>query len=51
LFHSFGQTCCLNTGIRAGVPAMYQALLHYPDRARYDVSSLRLSETSPVASF
>ena len=69
LFHSFGQTCCLNTGIRAaacltmiprfepgkaleiiqrdnvtlfaGVPTMYHALLNYPDRARYDVSSLR----------
>ena len=69
LFHSFGQTCCLNTGVRAGacltmiprfepgkaleiiqrdkvtlfegVPTMYHALLNYPDRTRYDVSSLR----------
>jgi long-chain acyl-CoA synthetase len=69
LFHSFGQTCCLNTGVRAGacltmiprfepgkaleiiqrdkvtlfdgVPTMYHAMLNYPERARYDVSSLR----------
>jgi long-chain acyl-CoA synthetase len=69
LFHSFGQTCCLNTGVRAGscltmmprfdpgkaleiiqrdkvtifdgVPTMYHAMLNYPDRERYDVSSLR----------
>ena len=70
LFHSFGQTCCLNAGVRAGacltmiprfepgkaleiiqrdkvtlfdgVPTMYHALLNYPDRAQYDVSSLRM---------
>ena len=70
LFHSFGQTCCLNAGVRAGacltmiprfepgkaleiiqrdkvtlfdgVPTMYHALLNYPDRTRYDVSSLRI---------
>ena len=70
LFHSFGQTCCLNTSVRAGacltliprfepdkaleiiqrdrvtlfdgVPTMYHAMLNYPDRDRYDVSSLRL---------
>jgi long-chain acyl-CoA synthetase len=70
LFHSFGQTCCLNTGVRAGacltmiprfepgkaleviqrdkvtlfdgVPTMYHAMLNHPERARYDVSSLRL---------
>jgi long-chain acyl-CoA synthetase len=69
LFHSFGQTCCLNAGVRAGacltmiprfeprkaleivqrdkvtlfegVPTMYHALLNYPDRTGYDVSSLR----------
>ena len=69
LFHSFGQTCCLNAGVRAGacltmiprfepgkaleiiqrdkvtlfdgVPTMYHALLNYPERTRYDVSSLR----------
>jgi long-chain acyl-CoA synthetase len=68
LFHSFGQTCCLNTGVRAGacltllprfepgkaleiiqrdrvtlfdgVPTMYHALLNYPGREQYDVSSL-----------
>ena len=69
LFHSFGQTCCLNTGVRAGacltmiprfepgkaleiiqrdkvtlfdgVPTMYHAMLNYPEREQYDVSSLR----------
>jgi long-chain acyl-CoA synthetase len=69
LFHSFGQTCCLNTGVRAGacltmiarfepakaleiierdkvtlfdgVPTMYHAMLHYPQREQHDVSSLR----------
>jgi long-chain acyl-CoA synthetase len=70
LFHSFGQTCALNTSVAAGscltllprfdpakaleiverdrvtvfegVPTMYNAMLHQPDRERYDVSSLRL---------
>ncbi len=70
LFHSFGQTCCLNTAVRAGacltliprfdpgtaleiierervtlfdgVPTMYHAMLHQPDRERHDVSSLRM---------
>ncbi len=70
LFHSFGQTCCLNTAVRAGacltliprfepgkaleiierervtlfdgVPTMYHAMLHEPDRERYDVSSLNM---------
>ena len=69
LFHSFGQTCCLNTAVRTGacltlmprfephkaleiiqrdgvtlfdgVPTMYHAMLHYPERDRYDVSCLR----------
>jgi long-chain acyl-CoA synthetase len=69
LFHSFGQTCCLNAGVRGGacltmiprfepgkaleiiqrdkvtlfdgVPTMYHAMLNYPERERYDVSSLR----------
>jgi long-chain acyl-CoA synthetase len=69
LFHSFGQTCALNTAVAAGaalalvprfspqavleviarervtvfegVPTMYSALLHFPDRHAYDVSSLR----------
>ena len=75
LFHSFGQTCCLNAGVRAGacltmiprfepgkaleivqrdkvtlfegVPTMYHALLNYPDRTRYDVSSC--APASPAA--
>jgi long-chain acyl-CoA synthetase len=70
LFHSFGQTCCLNAGVGAGacltmiprfeptkaleivqrdkvtlfdgVPTMYHALLNYPERAHYDVASLRM---------
>ena len=70
LFHSFGQTCCLNTAVRAGacltmiprfepgkaleiiqrdkvttfdgVPTMYHAMLNHPERARYDISSLRI---------
>jgi long-chain acyl-CoA synthetase len=69
LFHSFGQTCCLNNAVRSGacltmlarfspdkaleiiqrdrvtvfegVPTMYQAMLNFPDRERYDVSQLR----------
>jgi long-chain acyl-CoA synthetase len=69
LFHSFGQTCCMNNAVRAGacmtmiprfepgkaleiiqrdgvtlfegVPTMYHAMLHHPERERYDVSSLR----------
>ena len=69
LFHSFGQTCCMNNAVRAGacltmiprfepgkaleiiqrdgvtlfegVPTMYHAMLNYPERERYDVSSLR----------
>jgi long-chain acyl-CoA synthetase len=70
LFHSFGQTCCMNASIRKGacmtlmprfdaeqaleivardkvtildgVPTMFHALLHHPDRDRYDVSSVRV---------
>jgi long-chain acyl-CoA synthetase len=69
LFHSFGQTCALNTSVASGatlalvprfspqavleviaregvtvfegVPTMYAALLHFPNRHAYDVSSLR----------
>jgi len=69
LFHSFGQTCCMNNAVRAGacltmiprfdpdkaleiierdrvtlfegVPTMYHAMLHHPERERHDVSSLR----------
>jgi long-chain acyl-CoA synthetase len=69
LFHSFGQTCCMNNAVRAGacltmiprfdpakaleiiqrdevtlfegVPTMYHAMLHHPEREQYDVSSLR----------
>jgi long-chain acyl-CoA synthetase len=70
LFHSFGQTCCLNGAVSAGacvtmiprfepgkaleviqrdkvtlfdgVPTMYHAMLHHPDREGADVSSLRM---------
>jgi long-chain acyl-CoA synthetase len=70
LFHSFGQTCCLNGAVKAGgcltmiprfdpakaleiiqrdkvtifegVPTMYHALLHHPNRGDYDVSCLRI---------
>jgi long-chain acyl-CoA synthetase len=70
LFHAFGQTCSLNTGmlngavlsmiprfdagkaleiiqrdnvsIFQGVPTMFVAMLHHPERERYDVSSLRI---------
>jgi long-chain acyl-CoA synthetase len=69
LFHSFGQTSCMNNAVRAGacltliprfdagkaleiierdrvtlfegVPTMYHAMLHHPEREHYDVSSLR----------
>jgi long-chain acyl-CoA synthetase len=69
LFHAFGQTCCMNSAVRAGgcltmiprfepgkameiiqrdkvtlfegVPTMFHAMLHHPERERYDVSSLR----------
>jgi long-chain acyl-CoA synthetase len=77
LFHSFGQTCTLNTAVAAGasltvlprfepaqalrllaqhgatvfagVPTMYSALLHVPDRAAYDVSALRVSVSGGAA--
>jgi long-chain acyl-CoA synthetase len=70
LFHSFGQTSCMNTSVTAGatftllprfdpgttleilerdrvtvfegVPTMYSALLHHPQRDAYDLSALRL---------
>jgi long-chain acyl-CoA synthetase len=70
LFHSFGQTCTMNSAVRTGasldlmprfdatralelmdrdgvtifqgVPTMYHALLHHPERDRYDTSNLRL---------
>jgi long-chain acyl-CoA synthetase len=70
LFHSFGQTCGMNTSILVGacltliarfdpakalqvigrdkvtlfegVPTMYAAMLHHPDRENADLSSLRL---------
>jgi long-chain acyl-CoA synthetase len=69
LFHSFGQTCSMNSAVRAGacldlvprfdatrvlelmdrdgvtifqgVPTMYHALLHHPERDRYDTAKLR----------
>jgi len=77
LFHSFGQTCTLNTAVAAGatltvlprfdpaqalrmladhhatvfagVPTMYNALLHVPDRAGYDVSALRVCVSGGAA--
>ncbi len=77
LFHSFGQTCTLNTAIAAGaslivlprfdparalpllvehratvfagVPTMYSALLHRPDRGDYDVSALRVCVSGGAA--
>jgi long-chain acyl-CoA synthetase len=70
LFHSFGQTCCMNAAISAGatltliprfdpakaleiiqrdhvnvfegVPTMYGAMLHEPEREKYDTSTLEL---------
>ena len=77
LFHSFGQTCTLNTAVAAGatltvlprfdpaqalrmlaehratifagVPTMFSALLHAPDRGDYDVSALRVSVSGGAA--
>ncbi len=77
LFHSFGQTCTLNTAVAAGatltvlprfdpaqalrmladhhatvfagVPTMYSALLHVPDRADYEVSALRVAVSGGAA--
>jgi long-chain acyl-CoA synthetase len=77
LFHSFGQTCGLNTAVSVGacltlvarfapgtvlevlqrdrvtvfegVPTMYVALLGEPDRARYDVSALRMCVSGGAA--
>jgi long-chain acyl-CoA synthetase len=70
LFHSFGQTSCMNASVSGGacltllprfdagkalailerdrvtvfegVPTMYSALLHHPERDRFDLSALRL---------
>jgi long-chain acyl-CoA synthetase len=77
LFHSFGQTCTLNTAVAAGaslsvlprfdpaqalrlvadhratvfagVPTMYSALLHVPNRADFDVSALRVCVSGGAA--
>src|SRR5262245_19700179 len=77
LFHSFGQTCGLNTAVSVGacltlvsrftpeqalrvlerdrvtvfegVPTMYVALLGHEDRARYDVSALRVCVSGGAA--
>jgi long-chain acyl-CoA synthetase len=77
LFHSFGQTCTLNSAVAAGaslallprfdpaaaldviaklrmtvlagVPTMYAALLALPDRAAYDVSTLRVCVSGGAA--
>ncbi len=70
LFHSFGQTCCMNAAIAAGgtlsliprfdpgkaleiiqrdkvnvfegVPTMYNAMLHHPERDQFDTSTLQV---------
>ncbi len=70
LFHSFGQSCIMNTVLAMGstmslmprfdpakameiverdrvthfaaVPTMWVTMLHHPDRAKYDMSSLRM---------
>jgi long-chain acyl-CoA synthetase len=70
LFHTFGQTCCMNVSVSAGatlsliprfdptkaleiiardkvtifegVPTMYGAMLHTPDRESYDTSTLQV---------
>ncbi|HTM52910.1 MAG TPA: long-chain fatty acid--CoA ligase [Pirellulales bacterium] len=70
LFHSFGQSCVMNTVLALGstmtcmprfdpalalqmierdkvthfaaVPTMYHTMLNHPDRAKYDLSSLRM---------
>jgi long-chain acyl-CoA synthetase len=77
LFHAFGQTCSLNTGmanaamlsmiprfdpgkaleiierdsvtIFEGVPTMFTAMLHHPERERYDVSCLRVCVSGGAA--
>jgi long-chain acyl-CoA synthetase len=77
LFHSFGQTCGLNTAVAAGaslaliprfdperalevierdhvtvfegVPTMYAAMLHHPERERFDVTSLRVCVSGGAA--
>jgi long-chain acyl-CoA synthetase len=70
LFHTFGQTCCMNVAVSAGatlsliprfdpakaleiigrdkvtvfegVPTMYGAMLHCPERERFDTSTLKI---------
>lgn len=57
LFHSFGQTCCLNNSVNAG--ACLTLLRHAPEVmrgfeeafGRVILEGYGLSETSPVASF
>jgi long-chain acyl-CoA synthetase len=77
LFHSFGQTVCMNCSglagaclamiprfdpgkaleiierdkvtLFAGVPTMYSAMLHHPERDRYDVSCLKLCVSGGAA--
>jgi long-chain acyl-CoA synthetase len=77
LFHSFGQTVCMNCSalvgacltmiprfepgkaleiierdqvtVFAGVPTMYSAMLHHPDRDAVDVSCLRLCVSGGAA--
>jgi long-chain acyl-CoA synthetase len=77
LFHSFGQTSCMNASVTGGacltllprfdpgraleilerdhvtvfegVPTMYSALLHHPERDRFDLSALRLCASGGAA--
>jgi len=77
LFHSFGQTCAMNTTVVVGglltliprfdpvkalevierdrvqmfegVPTMYGAMLHVPDRERFDTSSLAVCASGGAA--
>jgi long-chain acyl-CoA synthetase len=79
LFHSFGQSCVMNTVLAMGstltlmtrfdpvkameiiqrdkvthfsaVPTMYVTMLNHPDRAKYDLSSLRMCHSggAPIA--
>jgi long-chain acyl-CoA synthetase len=77
LFHSFGQTCCMNASVLggscmvliprftpsealrliqdeqvtvfAGVPTMYTAMLHAPDRDEFDTSGLEVCASGGAA--
>ena len=77
LFHSFGQTSCMNASVSGGgcltllqrfdagkaleilerdrvtvfegVPTMYSALLHHPERDRFDLSAVRICTSGGAA--